>query len=452
MGPLRRLVGGLAAVSAAILVVLVAAGPAASAPTLAALSIRGGSTQALASVLCGTSGGVSCSAPVSCGPSTGVPCSAPVSCGPSTGVPCSAPVSCGPSTGVPCLLPYDWLPLPVTCGPSSGVPCPAPVPCGPSSGVSLTGPSTGPSCVIGKPIPFGQQPCGPSTGRPCGKLPQCVGRCRPLQISPSPARPGEPITVTGNDYARCNKRGSQVTLVQLFFGNQAVDVTGSGGSFSVQATVPADAAAGNYIVFVECYGQSHGLAPAASRGDRLLVVLEKFGPASQARLGGRAGVDRSDVVAALNDLAARGMIERKPDPADRSRNIVTITPAGRAHLREAASRVLGTRFLTVTKFLTATKAPGHSASGHSSLVALVSSGGGGLALGGLALMILLLLWALVSRKGQRHRDVPWVKDHLRAVAGSSPEPPVVKIRNRSRARSISLGLEPHDDHLRIQEN
>ena len=57
-----------------------------------------------------------------------------------------------------------------------------------------------------------------------------------------------------------------------------------------------------------------GLAPAASRPYyyRLLAALEEFGPASQARLGGRAGVDRSDVVAALNDLAARGMVERTP--------------------------------------------------------------------------------------------------------------------------------------------
>jgi MarR family transcriptional regulator, lower aerobic nicotinate degradation pathway regulator len=77
-----------------------------------------------------------------------------------------------------------------------------------------------------------------------------------------------------------------------------------------------------------------GLAPAASRPYhyRLLAALEEFGPASQARLGGRAGMDRSDVVAALNDLAARGMVERTPDPADRRRNIVTMTPAGQARL------------------------------------------------------------------------------------------------------------------------
>jgi len=37
-------------------------------------------------------------------------------------------------------------------------------------------------------------------------------------------------------------------------------------------------------------------------------------------------------VAALNDLAARGLVRRSPDPGDRRRNAVRITPAGRAHL------------------------------------------------------------------------------------------------------------------------
>jgi DNA-binding MarR family transcriptional regulator len=54
----------------------------------------------------------------------------------------------------------------------------------------------------------------------------------------------------------------------------------------------------------------------------------EFGPASQATLGRRAGIDRSDVVAALNELADRGLIERSTDREDRRRNVVTITPAG----------------------------------------------------------------------------------------------------------------------------
>ena len=77
-----------------------------------------------------------------------------------------------------------------------------------------------------------------------------------------------------------------------------------------------------------------GFAEAGAHGYhyRLLAALEEFGPASQADLGRRAGIDRSDVVAALNKLAEHGHIERAPDPADRRRNIVSITPAGLRHL------------------------------------------------------------------------------------------------------------------------
>jgi MarR family transcriptional regulator, lower aerobic nicotinate degradation pathway regulator len=66
---------------------------------------------------------------------------------------------------------------------------------------------------------------------------------------------------------------------------------------------------------------------------RLLAALEEFGPASQAALSRRTGIDRSDVVAALNDLAERGLVERSSDPADRRRNVITITPAGSEQLR-----------------------------------------------------------------------------------------------------------------------
>ena len=77
------------------------------------------------------------------------------------------------------------------------------------------------------------------------------------------------------------------------------------------------------------------LATAGSRGYhyRLLAALQEFGPASQATLGSRTGMDRSDVVAAVNELTGRGLADRSPDPADGRRNIITITPAGTAHLR-----------------------------------------------------------------------------------------------------------------------
>lgn len=87
------------------------------------------------------------------------------------------------------------------------------------------------------------------------------------------------------------------------------------------------------------YAYSHrllaeGFAAADVRGYhyRLLAALEEFGPASQAALGRRTSIDRSDVVATLNDLAGRGLIQRSPDPDDRRRNIITITPAGTEQL------------------------------------------------------------------------------------------------------------------------
>jgi MarR family transcriptional regulator, lower aerobic nicotinate degradation pathway regulator len=77
------------------------------------------------------------------------------------------------------------------------------------------------------------------------------------------------------------------------------------------------------------------LATAGARGYhfRLLAALEEFGPASQASLGRRTEMDRSDVVAAINELAAQKLAERATDQNDRRRNIITITAKGRATLR-----------------------------------------------------------------------------------------------------------------------
>ncbi len=80
---------------------------------------------------------------------------------------------------------------------------------------------------------------------------------------------------------------------------------------------------------------SEGFASADARGYhyRLLAALEEFGPASQAALGRRTGIDRSYVVEAINELAEGGLVERTQDPEDRRRNIITITPAGVRQLR-----------------------------------------------------------------------------------------------------------------------
>jgi DNA-binding MarR family transcriptional regulator len=80
---------------------------------------------------------------------------------------------------------------------------------------------------------------------------------------------------------------------------------------------------------------TEALATAGARGYhyRLLAALKEFGPASQAVLGRHTSIDRSDVVAALNELADRGLVERSPDPTDRRRNVISITRAGTAALK-----------------------------------------------------------------------------------------------------------------------
>ncbi|GLY64935.1 MarR family winged helix-turn-helix transcriptional regulator [Amycolatopsis taiwanensis] len=80
---------------------------------------------------------------------------------------------------------------------------------------------------------------------------------------------------------------------------------------------------------------SGGFAEVGARGYhyRILAALAEFGVASQAELGRRCSMDRSDVVAAINELAEQGFLERTPDPDDRRRNMVTLTKAGDRQLR-----------------------------------------------------------------------------------------------------------------------
>ena len=79
---------------------------------------------------------------------------------------------------------------------------------------------------------------------------------------------------------------------------------------------------------------SDAFAAAGARGYyyRVLATLDQFGPSSQAELGRRCRMDRSDVVAAVTGLLAEGFVERQADSADRRRNTVTITGAGTLRL------------------------------------------------------------------------------------------------------------------------
>jgi DNA-binding MarR family transcriptional regulator len=73
--------------------------------------------------------------------------------------------------------------------------------------------------------------------------------------------------------------------------------------------------------------------PLEARSDfAVLAALDEYGELSQADLGRRLGLDRNNVNGIVTRLEREGWISRAADPADRRRNIVTVTDAGLTHL------------------------------------------------------------------------------------------------------------------------
>jgi DNA-binding MarR family transcriptional regulator len=69
----------------------------------------------------------------------------------------------------------------------------------------------------------------------------------------------------------------------------------------------------------------------------VLLVIDRFEPASQQQVAERLGVDRTTMVAIIDALEGKGIIARRPDPEDRRRNVVELTPAGQDLLRQATA-------------------------------------------------------------------------------------------------------------------
>jgi DNA-binding MarR family transcriptional regulator len=80
----------------------------------------------------------------------------------------------------------------------------------------------------------------------------------------------------------------------------------------------------------------HGLK---ARSYSVLVLAAGDARPSQRELAEFLRLDPSQVVALVDELQSRGLVERKPDPADRRANVVVATDAGRdlaARARETA--------------------------------------------------------------------------------------------------------------------
>jgi MarR family transcriptional regulator, lower aerobic nicotinate degradation pathway regulator len=77
--------------------------------------------------------------------------------------------------------------------------------------------------------------------------------------------------------------------------------------------------------------ESHGMHP---RHFGVMTVLDARPGMTQQELADHAGVDRSSMVALMDELESRGIAERRPHPEDRRKRCIHLTARGRRKLEE----------------------------------------------------------------------------------------------------------------------
>jgi DNA-binding MarR family transcriptional regulator len=71
----------------------------------------------------------------------------------------------------------------------------------------------------------------------------------------------------------------------------------------------------------------------------VLRAVADRSPVSQGEIAAAMNVDRTTMVALIDDLQGKGLVRRRQDPDDRRKNAVELTDAGRDTVRRAAGAV-----------------------------------------------------------------------------------------------------------------
>ncbi|MEU4193834.1 MarR family winged helix-turn-helix transcriptional regulator [Kribbella sp. NPDC026611] len=117
------------------------------------------------------------------------------------------------------------------------------------------------------------------------------------------------------------------------------------------APVEADLGWALGVVFRR-YAKASGVAlegvPGGPRGYQVLATTKAEGPKRQLDLAAQLGVDRTVMTYLLDDLEKAGLVQRRPDPADRRARLIAPTEQGtdllcqlELRLRATEDEVLG---------------------------------------------------------------------------------------------------------------
>ena len=311
-----------------------------------------------------------------------------------------------------------------------------------------------------------------------------------LALAPSPrsVQAGGTVTMTGSGFTQCTDRAGNTTVELSANGTPLATASGSNGAFKQAITVPSGTPAGPYPVTAQCPAQPARDLTSANVYVVTLALTPGSGiPGTTISVAGAGYTQCHEVQLQLLRDTAQAVATSSPFvPANGSFTVEVTVPSSAAlgtdyrvdagcYPAAGTSGAIAVEPFAVTSPASSTSStpsptptssispsPAHSGTttsptspGSPSLQSSRHTGGlwapvalvGGTS-AGLALAALFVVRALSMVHGKRGRG--WVNKHLRVVAGSAG-PLSADVEQRPGAVSVSVGLEPHVDHLGHQQ-